>query len=555
MRAICDRKRAARCFAVLLCIFVLQLICIGETRAKGFWDAFFQLGYDPGIGDADQALACKRIEMLLEFTDRVFEQLDVDQELLSKVNNVRSGMTSLDVGSLYAILPYSDPRGVWHGNGVRGGRDSGRYRLRMSDPLIREWLSGPFGSGTETWGHQEYFGDLGLRAFLRASGEGTYRIVTEGQFHVADLPLVNVVRVAQGLMKVGAVQAIHGQNPTPGFSHRHDLKGADLKVLYAFARDFPNMFRFYSKYFEVDRIVSSIPEKVNGVAFFDIKARIDHHAFERDYPELGKIIKRVQGMFRLGMKILDEQNRIVAGVVLDTMDLSLQIHMATQGGEILAFSEGGVPDRTAPFNPTNPGQTRFRCIFDIHLNVMGLSLDVKSLPLKLEYFSAKGTANLKAHMQRPPDAVAARGYVMRFIPIWLFDLIIPSNIEDITRDFFRTLAEGNGGQGASFEIGNYPQRALNRNLWIRTDTDILSNGMIKFGFNLGRIVARDRKNLGEEVRVFRHKLWEAFSKDYQRMRYQKEGLKKAQASKFGEDHSIIKLFVPDFGPGSMGGIY
>ena len=153
-----DPKRAWKIIAVPVLCIALLMVSIRETGAEGFWDAFFQLGYDPVMENVDQSLAYERIEMLLEFRDRVSQQLEVDQEVVASIN----GLRSLDVGALYAVLPYSDSGSVWYANGVRGGWDSGKYRLRMSDPRIQEWVHTPFALRTETWGRQKYFGDLGL---------------------------------------------------------------------------------------------------------------------------------------------------------------------------------------------------------------------------------------------------------------------------------------------------------------------------------------------------------------------------------------------------------
>ena len=86
------------------------------------------------------------------------------------------------------------------------------------------------------------------------------------------------------------------------------------------------------------------------------------------------------------------------------------------------------------------------------------------------------------------------------------------------------MAESNGGQGAMLEYGNYPQKALNRNLWLRTDADILANGMIKFAFNLRRNISNDPQALRTEVQDFRQMLWKAIHRDYLRMRSKEDAI-------------------------------
>jgi hypothetical protein len=65
--------------------------------------------------------------------------------------------------------------------------------------------------------------------------------------------------------------------------------------------------------------------------------------------------------------------------------------------------------------------------------------------------------------------------------------------------------------------GSLPQESLAGNLWFLTDGEVLSNGTIKFAFNLQRQMVRNKDKLLEDVRVFAQQLWEAFYLDFLRI--------------------------------------
>ena len=91
------------------------------------------------------------------------------------------------------------------------------------------------------------------------------------------------------------------------------------------------------------------------------------------------------------------------------------------------------------------------------------------------------------------------------------------------REFFSIMADGNDGEGSTIEFGSYSEENLQDNFWLRTDTEVLANGTMKFGFNLQQKLRGRRRDLSKEIQTFRQKLREAFYQDYLRIRYHAPG--------------------------------
>ena len=75
--------------------------------APSYWDAVFQLGYDPATGQTGDEPACQRIETAYEFSRLVVEHVEADRELAATYGEMRARLSSLDAGNLYDLLPYS----------------------------------------------------------------------------------------------------------------------------------------------------------------------------------------------------------------------------------------------------------------------------------------------------------------------------------------------------------------------------------------------------------------------------------------------------------------
>jgi len=121
----CNRSN----LAIFACLLSVSIISSGNCLAQSYWDAIFQLGYDPATQKVNHTLACRRIEGIYRFRELISNNLAADQDLLIKIRDLDARITSLDVANVYDFLPYSDADGVWRAIGVRGQSDFNVYRL------------------------------------------------------------------------------------------------------------------------------------------------------------------------------------------------------------------------------------------------------------------------------------------------------------------------------------------------------------------------------------------------------------------------------------------
>ena len=500
----------------LLCLVMLHSPKVG--LALSYWDALFEIGFNPEEGRIDPKAACRQIERLIKFRNAVHARQVFDEKLNTEIRQVESQISSLDAGNLYDHLPYSDNIGGWRGIGIRGGLDDDHYQLSIIDPEVENWINSSPRDIPERWGAQKKFGDFGLRVFIRPVKNNTFRIATEGHINIDDLNSSNMMRIIKQLVTAAWLLAKDGDLPPNDFFKGSALDDRSLRVIYGFAREFPCLFAAFNQYFIVENVVSGEVSESTGPITFDIVVRININAIKKDYPYLGMLLSRLKGTLNYQGTLFDMQNRPMGTMVFDGDQFRFSTRFKTQAGRFLALTNNPNITKEPGVDLTVAGSQRFYMIHTFRLNMVGLKLDIKALKVDLEYYYDLNTANVTAKLRQTPEEITAEGLILGFLPVSLIDLFIPSNIEDMTQAFFQSLASGNDGDGLSIRYGNLTKISLSGNLWLLTDAEVMSNGIIKFAFNIQRRIVRGEDRLLEDIRVFAQQLWKAFYLDYLRIK-------------------------------------
>ncbi len=500
----------------LLCLVLLNSQKVGF--ALSYWDAIFEIGFNPDTDRIDSQAACRQIERLIKFRNAVRERPVFDEKLNTEIREVESRISSLDAGNLYHQLPYSDNIGVWRGIGIRGGLDDDHYQLSIIDPDIENWINSSPRDIPERWGPQNNFGDFGLRAFIRPASNNSFRFATEGHIYIDDLNSSNMMRIIKQLVNDAWLLAGDGEHPPNEFFKGSALNDRSLRVLYGLARDFPRLFAIFNQYFTIENIVSEEAAESTGPITFDIVIRINTNAIKKDYPYLGALFGQLKGMLNYQKTLFDVQNRPLGTLAFDGDNYLFSMRFKSQEGRFWVLTENPPKAKETGVDLTVSGHQRFYMVHTFRLNIAGLKLNIEALKVNLDYYYDANTANVTAELRQTPQEITAEGLILGFLPIWLIDFFIPSNIEDMTQEFFQTLASGNDGDGFSIMYGSIPQESLTGNLWLLTDAEVMSNGTIKFAFNLQRQMVRNKDKLLEDIRVFAQQLWKAFYLDFLRIK-------------------------------------
>ena len=495
-------------------VVITSLLIIGDLYALSYWDAIFQLGYEPTTQRVNQGLACQRIERIYRFRQLISRHLAADHNLLNKLRDLDARVTSLDVSNVYDLLPYSDADGVWRAIGVRGQSDSDVYRLNEFDPHVTEWLNASQNADTGIAGTQNHFGDFGVGIFIRPVPQDTFKFLTEARLHLDDIPAANLIRVFDGVLATTWTYAAGVANDSTDSSEKIALDRQNQNILKGISKDFPNLFGIISQYCHIENIVSANNRNTDDSIGYHIRIRFDHVAISRHYPEFGKLLKKWGEIVKFKARVFDKNSRLMGLFELDSANDLLDIQFRTSRDRFIPMQNNRI--LTINDGLSNAGATEFKIDCDIHLNIVGMQLKIDRLPVVLDYRNSDGEPHLKARLAQTPQKIEAGGSVYGVIPVWLVNLMIPSNVQEIMNRFFQTLAVGNDGDGSMVKIYSFPQPASKQSFLLETDAAVLANGTIKLGFNLQRKFFAVPPKLPAEIRAFKNRLWNALYADYRR---------------------------------------
>ncbi len=508
-------------FTFFLFFAFASLIPICDLSAQSYWDAIFELGYEPKTQKVDHARACRRIEDIHRFRELILDHLAANPDLLIKMRDLDSRITSLDVANVYDFLPYSDVNGVWRAIGVRGQSDFNAYRLNLIDPDIEKWLNSSTADFTGIAGDQDHFGDIGLGIFIRPLRQDTFKFLTEARLCLADIPAANVMRVINGMLTTTWAYAAGVANLPTVITEKNALDRQGVKILNGICNDFPNLFQFTSRFCKIENIVSSHNKNAEDSLTFNIRVQLNREAFTIHYPEFAKLLEKWREIIKFKARIFDEQDQLMGMVELDSMNHLFIMQFRISSDRFIPMHDTVILKINHGFRLNGAGSTRFKIVCDIHLNIVGMQLMIDTLPVVLDYRHSDAGLHLKAHLVEAPQKIEAGGRVYGVIPVWMVDLMIPSSVQEIMNSFFQTLAMGNGGIGSMIRIYSFAEQASKQSVLLLTDAEVLANGTLKLGFNLQRKFFAMPTELLVEIRAFKRQLWNALYQDFQRIKTQR----------------------------------
>jgi hypothetical protein len=144
---------------LLLSFVLLSFKRVGY--ALSYWDAIFEIGFNPESQEIDPLNACRQIERLVRLRKAVHELPIFDKELDNKIREVEARISSFDAGNLDDPLPFSDSKGEWRRIGIRGGVEHDHYKVAIVDPGIENWLNSSSNGIPKLWRPQEQFDIVG----------------------------------------------------------------------------------------------------------------------------------------------------------------------------------------------------------------------------------------------------------------------------------------------------------------------------------------------------------------------------------------------------------
>ena len=141
-------------------------------------------------------------------------------------------------------------------------------------------------------------------------------------------------------------------------------------------------------------------------------------------------------------------------------------------------------DESVDLETVATADRRDRWSFESDVN--GICTEVKDLAFKVHYESgAKGMSSVIVCDEEPK--VRVHGSAFGVLPTWAIDVVIPGNMEELTRSFFHVVTRGNGGKGMVIRADTRVSANSGVSVFdLDGEAEGLNNFLVRLGFKLAR---------------------------------------------------------------------
>lgn len=403
-------------------------------------------GWSPVItmwgGDVDGAIS--QLDRVTSALSASIHHYEIDAPTQRFIDGMLEELEDFDLDGVYDLLP--DARNGGRELNVQGALSGKRYLVRRAKPGSAYFVSmnGPRSGLADMALHvhaQQREGKehdtllIGGHAGL-GLGPITFRALAEAQREL--LRMVTVGHPVAGekpLPKSGlAREAVREMNP--------GLGDEDLDALALLFDSYPLLGRAL---IDLGR-VQDVRSKDSG-SYYHITTRLkaEPKRMEKKYPALAKHAKRLGNIVQATIRLVDEQDRTLVRIKVDSEQLTADLELYVNDGLLLPF-EGKKVYRDEPVDPLANTLNQASVLIDAQVNMLGIHAKVEELRIDANVQAHDSYASVDARFTKNPR-VEIQGRALGLFAPAVLDLFIPGNIEGITQEFLDVITKGNGGKG------------------------------------------------------------------------------------------------------------
>jgi hypothetical protein len=415
-----------------------------DSAALGGWKPMVTLWG----GDVQGTI--QTLDKVTQALDAAIHKYEIDKPTQKFIDGVLDELHDFDLDGVYKLLP--DERNGGRELNVKGALSGNRYLISRAEPGSKYFVSmtGPR-SGLADFSLQVHaeqresdeihrlmvganaglgIGPLSYRHAVEAQSE-LLRIVTAGN---ADSGATTRLATS-GLAR----EAVRETNP--------GLGEEDVEALALLMDAYPTLARALVDLGRVEDV--RVADTGKSYYHLTTRMRAEPKRMEKKYPALAKYAKRLDEILTAKVRLLDDKGRDLARFSVDSEKLQATIEVYVRDGMLLPFDDNQVYE-SEPFDPMVEGVRTFSATANARIDMLGIVVNIKNLRGDARFEAHDSYASATATMNKVPK-VKVEGRALGIFSPGFLDVFIPSNIQDITEQFFTVLAKGNDGKGVHGE--------------------------------------------------------------------------------------------------------
>jgi hypothetical protein len=256
----------------------------------------------------------------------------------------------------------------------------------------------------------------------------------------------------------------------------------DLELMGIFRESFPHVYEHLRELYRTDDVLVYDPDSEDAYQqihlVFSVRRDAAKHRSVIDWLEAFGPMLSGRG------DLCDAKGRTLVTLRFNTKDLAMTVDAFVAGGKLCPVEAGKVLVGEGVDVESVAATDRVdRWSFDGDVN--GIATEIRDLVFKVHYES--GPAGMKARIvcdQEPK--VRVHGSAFGVIPTWAIDVVIPGNMEELTRSFFHVATRGNGGRGLVITAGTRVSASGVNVFDLDAQAEGLNNFLVRLGFKIAR---------------------------------------------------------------------
>lgn len=497
----------------LAALSVAAACCVGGSAlALPALDSV-QAGWTPLIswwGGGDPAQAVNNLTQLTSAFGTVLHSTHIDAHTQSFIDGALEELSDFDLHEFHALLPeeHAGARELR----VRGDLASGQYVVRRADPAqpFDVSLHGPRRGLAD-------FSQVVRSKRVRHEGEPDSYLVGlrfglgMGRFSwdqsvnaIADFGRI----VSNADPRVGAADKPAASNSARALvrSLHPDLANDDVEPTAVLFDAYPNLSRAFSQVGQLDDLRAE--ELAQGARHITLKMHASIERLAKHHKDFAKHIDRMGKIAHVDVRWVDGKNRTLVKWSVDSDTLRFGMECYVKDGLLLPFV-GKTVYLDQGIDPMSAELDRSRAFIHTKVQMLGVTLTLSNLRVNLAYQPHGTYASMTASLNSMPK-IQVEGATAGII-----DVLIPGNIESLTRDFFQRAALGNDKRGIILgAVAGSEERSSAGVLEGSFELDALDSRLVKMGVGMvndrlmpsSDVIVDGKKILGELHDAFRSDL-------------------------------------------------
>jgi hypothetical protein len=496
--------------------FLLALLASGvgvalansEARLRA-WAPLVRL--TTGQGPEGRDLAVTRIRSGLATLHSVLYGLQVDEPTRAFFVKVLTQLESFDLASLYETLPESGQDG-WRSVRFAGDAGDGKYTVARVDDGLAASLDP----------EAARFGDLRVAFRSRPANGGTDNFVGNGHVEIGAgavswFQVLGAFAETIRLVESAAPGSPRAEGMRPSAEALAQVKRdnpklgpEDLELVAVFRESFPRVYDHLRELYRTDDVLVYDPDQEDWKQVHLVLS-LRQDAAEQKYPAIWKWLTGLGPLASGRLEITDEQNRVVATMRFSSKDLGVTLDAFLAHGKICPVENGRVLVNEG-IDPETTTRAHHRDRWSMDFDVNGIVTEVRDLAFKVDYEKTREGMRARIVCDEEPK-VRVHGSAFGLIPTWAIDIVLPGNMEELTKSFLRVMTRGNDGKGVVIELSERRGASGGNVATADMTAEGLNNFLVRLGFKIARRKIIPSDDAVDEIAAFLRGGHDAFVSD------------------------------------------